>query len=313
LVDKRNSKKAERRPKEKTFKVRWIYQSIGISKQAYSQRLKAGLIRNSEKEKVIAWVIEYRKKLPKTGTCKLYEHLAPILKENHIKMGRNGVNDLLRNRGMLVKKTKRFHITTDSKHFYYKSPNLLTNKEITHSEQVFVSDITYVKTDEGHAYLALVTDAYSRKIMGWSLENNMKVSMVKDALEMAYKNCTFKHENIIHHSDRGIQYCCPDYTQFTESKGFILSTTQQYDPYENAIAERINGILKYEFGLKNTLKSIELAKKMTAEAVTLYNNERMHWSLDFKKPQEVHLEYNLHPNKNYKKEKKNEVKSNLKT
>lgn len=308
MVDQRNSEK-----KEKTFKVKWIYQSIGISKQAYSQRLKADLIRNSEKEKVIAWVIEYRKKLPKTGTCKLYEHLAPILKENHIKMGRNGLNDLLRNRGMLVKKTKRFHITTDSKHFYYKSPNLLTDKEITHSEQVFVSDITYVKTDEGHAYLALVTDAYSRKIMGWSLEDNMKVTMVKDALAMAYKNCIFKHENIIHHSDRGIQYCCPDYTQFTESKGFILSTTQQYDPYENAIAERINGILKYEFGLKNTLKSVELAKKMTAEAVTLYNNERMHWSLDFKKPQEVHLEYNLHPNKNYKKENKNKVKSNPKT
>jgi putative transposase len=308
LVDKRNSEK-----EEKTFKVKWIYESIGISKQAYSQRLKADLVRNSEKEKVIAWVIEYRKKLPKTGTCKLYEHLIPILKDNNIKMGRSALNDLLRNRGMLVKKTKRFHITTDSKHFYYKSPNLLIDKEITHSEQVFVSDITYVKTDEGHAYLSLVTDAYSRKIMGWSLEDNMKVSMVKDALTMAHKNCIFKHEYIIHHSDRGIQYCCPDYTQFVENKGFILSTTQQYDPYENAIAERINGILKYEFGLKNTLKSVELAKKMTAEAVILYNNERMHWSLDFKKPQEVHLEYNLHPNKNYKKEKKNEIKSNLKT
>lgn len=308
MVDKRNSKK-----EEKAFKVRWIYQSIGISKQAYSQRLKVDLIRDSEKEKVTAWVIEYRKKLPKTGTCKLYEHLMPILKENRIKMGRNALNDLLRNRGMLVKKTKRFHVTTDSKHFYYKSPNLLTNKEITHSEQVFVSDITYIKTDEGHAYLALVTDAYSRKIMGWSLENNMKVSMVKDALDMAHKNCSFKHEYIIHHSDRGIQYCCPDYTQFVENKGFALSTTQQYDPYENAIAERINGILKYEFGLKNTIKSVELAKKMTAQAVTLYNNERMHWSLDFKKPQEVHLEYNKHPNKNYKKEKKNEAKSDLKT
>lgn len=227
MVDKRNSKK-----EEKTFKVRWVYQSIGIRKQAYSQRLKADLIRDSEKEKVIDWVIEYRKKLPKTGTCKLYEHLTPILKKNNVKMGRSALNDLLRNRGMLVKKTKRFHITTDSKHFYYKSPNLLTDKEITHSEQVFVSDITYVKTDEGHAYLALVTDAYSRKIMGWSLENNMKVSMVKDALAMAHKNCTFKHEYIIHHSDRGIQYCCPDYTQFVENKGFILSTTQQYDPYE---------------------------------------------------------------------------------
>ncbi len=224
--------------------------------------------------------------------------------ELNIKMGRDAVNDLLRYRGMLIKKTKRFFITTDSKHFFYKSPNLLTDLMIKHSEQIFVNDIKYIKTDEGHSYLALVTDAYSRKIMGWSLEDNMKVTMVKEALEKAYKNRIFNHSNILHHSDRGIQYCCPDYSQFTENKGFILSTTQQYDPYENAIAERINGILKYEFGLKNTIKSLAIAQKMVAEAVELYNNERMHWSLDLKTPQEVHLQYNKQENKNYKREKK---------
>ncbi len=219
-------------------------------------------------------------------------------------MGRDAVNDLLRYRGMLIKKTKRFFITTDSKHFFYKSPNLLTDLMIKHSEQVFVNDIKYIKTEEGHSYLALVTDAYSRKIMGWSLEDNMKVTMVKEALEKAYKKRIFNHSNILHHSDRGIQYCCPDYSQFTENKDFILSTTQQYDPYENAIAERINGILKYEFGLKNTIKSLAIAQKMVAEAVELYNNERMHWSLDLKTPQEVHLQYNKQENKNYKREKK---------
>jgi hypothetical protein len=153
-----------------------------------------------EREKVLNLIIEYRKKLPKTGTLKLYEYLQPKLIENNIKMGRDAVNDLLRSRGMLIRKTKRFHITTDSKHFFYKSPNRLIDIDITHSEQVFVSDITYIKTDQGHAYLALVTDAYSRKIMGWSLENNMKVQMVKDTLAMAHKNCIFKHKNIIHHS-----------------------------------------------------------------------------------------------------------------
>ena len=173
--------------------------------------------------------------MPKTGTLKLYEYLQPKLMEINIKMGRDTVNDLLRSRGMLIKKTKRYFITTDSKHFFYKSPNLLTELKITHSEQVFVSDITYIKTDEGHAYLALVTDAYSRKIMGWSLQDNMKVSMVKDALNMA-------HKNIIHHSDRGIQYCCPDYSQYAENKGFVLSTTQQYDPYE--LSEAISRIPK---------------------------------------------------------------------
>ncbi|PQB06799.1 hypothetical protein BST83_09305 [Polaribacter filamentus] len=252
------------------------------------------------REKVLNLVLEYRKTLPKTGTRKLYEYLEPKLMEINIKMGRDAINDLLRLRGMLIKKTKRYFITTDSKHFFYKSPNLLTDLKITHSEQVFVSDITYIKTDSGHAYLALVTDAYSRKIMGWNLQDNMKVSMVKEALSMAHKNCIFNHKNIIHHSDRGIQYCCPDYSQYAQNKGFILSTTQQYDPYENAIAERINGILKYEFALKNTIKSVEIAQKMVKEAVALYNNQRMHWSLDLKKPQEVHLQYNQHENKNYK-------------
>lgn len=299
MVSKRNSEK-----EKKAFKIKWISESLGITKQAYYQGINRDKIREFELEKVINLVIKYRKTLPKTGTVKLYEYLQPKLMEIKIKMGRDALNDLLRSRGMLIRKTKRFHITTDSKHFYYKSPNLLTDLDINHSEQVFVSDITYIQTDEGHAYLALVTDAYSRKIMGWSLENNMKVQMVKDALAMAHKNCIFNHISIIHHSDRGIQYCCPDYSQFAENKGFVLSTTQQYDPYENAIAERINGILKYEFGLKNTIKTVEIAQKIVAEAVELYNNQRMHWSLDLKKPQEVHLQYNKQKNKNYKREKK---------
>ncbi|EPE9898827.1 IS3 family transposase [Flavobacterium psychrophilum] len=284
--------------------MKWVCQSLGLSKQAYYQQIKRDKARDLQRDKIIEWVIEYRKILPKTGTRKLFEYLQPKMQEINIKMGRDALNDLLRSRGMLIKKTKRYFITTDSKHFFHKSPNLLTDLKITHSEQVFVTDITYIKTDAGHSYLALVTDAYSRKIMGWSLQDNMKVSMVKDALNMAYKNRVFNHKNIIHHSDRGIQYCCPDYSQYAENKGFILSTTQQYDPYENAIVERINGILKYEFGLRNTIKSVDIAQKMVTQAVDLYNNLRMHWSLDFKKPQEVNLQYNKQENKNYKKEKK---------
>jgi putative transposase len=237
--------------------------------------------------------------MPKTGTRKLMEHIENDLIKNNIKMGRDALFDLLRSYGLLVKKTKRFHITTDSKHFFFKSPNLLKDLTLNHAEQVFVSDITYIKVDGGHSYLALVTDAYSKKIMGWKLDDNMKVSLVKEALQMAYKNCIHKHKNIIHHSDRGIQYCCPDFSEFAQNKGFILSTTQQYDPYENAVAERINGILKYEFGLKNTIKNIKIANKMIAEAVKVYNNERLHWSLELKTPQEVHRKYNQQPYKSY--------------
>ena len=136
--------------------------------------------------------------------------------------------------------------------------------------------------------------------MGWKLDDNMRVTLVKEALEMAYKNLTYNHKYIIHHSDRGIQYCCPDYSEFAKKRNFILSTTQQYDPYENAVAERINGILKYEFGLINTIKNIETAQKMVKQAVEIYNNNRLHWSLDLKTPQEVHLNYDKQPYKSYK-------------
>jgi transposase InsO family protein len=275
---------------------------FGISKQAYYQRSRAEKEKEKVKEIVLNEVAKIRKRKSQTGTRKLFEELRPALLENNIKMGRDTLFDLLRYKGLLVRKTKRFHITTDSKHFYYTSPNLIKELEINHSEQVFVNDITYIKTDEGHAYLALVTDAYSKKIMGWSLDDNMKVCMVKQALTMAHSNCQHNHKNIIHHSDRGMQYCCPDYTEFATKKGFVMSTTQQSDPYENAIAERINGILKYEFGLRKTIASIAIARAMIKESVDIYNKERLHWSLDLKTPQVVHNDYNKQKYKSYKRE-----------
>ena len=275
---------------------------FGISKQAYHQRIMADKEREKVQEIVLTEVAKIRKRKPQTGGRKLMKELQPALHRNKIKMGRDALFDLLRYKGLLVRKTKRYHITTDSKHFYYTSPNLIKELQINHSEQVFVSDITYIKTDEGHAYLALVTDAYSKKIMGWSFDDNMKVSMVKEALTMAYKNCQHHLKDIIHHSDRGMQYCCPDYTEFAKEKGFVMSTTQQSDPYENAIAERINGILKYEFGLRKTIASIAIARAMIKEAVDIYNTDRLHWSLDLKTPQMVHSAYNQQKYKSYKRE-----------
>jgi len=280
--------------------MKWIYQCFGISKQAYYQRLKNNSVKENQHKIVLELIRKVRRRMPKTGVKKLYKHIKNKLIENEIKMGRDALFDLVRSYGLLVKKTKRFHITTDSNHFFYKSPNLIKDLEITHAEQVLVSDITYIKIDGGHAYLALVTDAYSKMIMGWKLDDNMRVTLVKEALEMAYKNLIYKHKHMIHHSDRGIQYCCPDYSEFAEKRNFILSTTQQYDPYENAIAERINGILKYEFGLINTIKNIDIAQKMLKQAVKIYNKERLHWSLDLKTPQEVHLNYDKQTYKSYK-------------
>ena len=273
---------------------------FGISKQAFYKRKKAQQTKEVKHQIVLKEVAAIRKKMTQTGTRKLQEHLRPVLLLHQIKMGRDALFDLLRFNQLLIRKTKRFHITTDSHHFFYTSPNLIKDLEITHAEQVLVNDITYIKTDSGHAYLSLVTDAYSKKIMGWSLDDNMKVSMVKEALKMAHGNMAHNRSSVIHHSDRGIQYCCPDYTEFAGNLNLVMSTTQNSDPYENAIAERINGILKYEFGLRKTLPNVEVARKIVKQAVAIYNNERLHWSLDLKTPQYVHQRYNKQKYKSYK-------------
>lgn len=241
-----------------------------------------------------------RKKMPRYGTEKLHLDIKDDLEKNNIKMGRDAFLKFARQHRLLVPRTKRYFITTDSKHFYYKSPNLIKSFTPTGSEQAFVNDITYIKLQDKYIYLALVTDLYSKKIMGYKLDDNMKAAMVKEALAMALNNCEHSRESIIHHSDRGIQYCCPDYSEFAESKAMRLSTTEKYDPYENAVAERINGILKYEFGLIKTIPSIEVAGKMLKEAVAVYNNERRHCSLQMQTPNFAHT-YQQHTYKSYKK------------
>lgn len=213
-------------------------------------------------------------------------------------MGRDALFDFMRKHRLLVRKTKRHHITTNSKHMFYKSPNRLKELEIVKAEQAWVSDITYIKINKDHAYLALVTDAYSKKIMGYKLDTNMKATLVKDALKMALKNSIYSREGIIHHSDRGIQYCCPEFTEFANENGILLSTTQQYDPYENAVAERVNGILKYEFGLIKTLPNLVTAQKMVKQAVRIYNNDRRHYSLEMGTPEFAHKNQ-MHKYKKY--------------
>ena len=116
----------------------------------------------------------------------------------------------------------------------------------------------------------------------------MKATLVKEALQMALKNRLYSHQNIIHHSDRGIQYCCPEFSDYAQNNGMLLSTTQKYDPYENAVAERINGILKYEFGFIKTLPNLVMAKKMIKQAVNIYNKKRRHYSLEMKTPEFAH-------------------------
>ena len=253
-------------------------------------------------------VLEYRKKVGmRTGGIKLCSELKQDFINQDIKIGRDKLYDVLRLHNLLVPKLKNYVTTTNSNHQFRKYKNLIQNKAPTRPEQLWVSDVTYIKTDNGHNYLAIVTDAYSKQIMGYKLNNNnnnnMKTSLWTEALEMAIKNRKYPNKKLIHHSDRGFQYCNPKYTQFTENNGITMSMTEQYDPYENAIAERINRTLKYEYGLKQTIKNTTIAKETAKQAVYIYNNLRTHFSLNLRKPAEVHL----NPNIKYKSYRRNNV------
>jgi transposase InsO family protein len=280
--------------------MKWVYQCFGISKQAFYKRLNVFKKRNLDEQVILDLIREARKELPKTGGLKLYKTIKPALVHNDIKIGRDRFYELLRRHQLLIPKNKRAYITTDSKHHFYKYPNLIAGFIPTAAEQLWVSDITYIKTDQGNAYLALVTDAYSKRIMGYKLDDHMKTSLCIDALKMAISRRKYPNQELIHHSDRGLQYCNPSYTNFAESKGISISMTQQYDPYENAVAERINGTLKQEFGLGKTIVTLKLAQKMIKKAVSLYNSKRMHYSLNFKTPDYAHNSQN-HNYKQYRK------------
>jgi len=224
--------------------------------------------------------------MPRVGTRKLYQLIKPQLLELGIKLGRDGLFTHLRDQQMLVKPRKSYIKTTDSKHWMKKYPNLLKGLEIDKPEQVLVSDITYVESDEGVHYLSLVTDASSRKIMGHELSRDMKAENVVKALHQAARACHHT-ESVIHHSDRGVQYCSSLYQGALKLNRMVPSMTDGYDCYQNALAERVNGILKQEFLLYRCKTFAEL-KVLIGESIMIYNQMRPHLSLGMKTPEEVH-------------------------
>ena len=297
-ISKRNNQK-----KDKPFKVKWIYKCFGISKQAYYKRLKSYNKEEIQYDKLLKLVKEQRDKSGhRTGGRKLYKALKTDMEALNIHMGRNKFFDFLRSYNLLVPKLRNFHITTNSRHHFHKYKNLVKDKVPTRPEQLWVSDITYIKTQHGHTYLALVTDAYSKQIMGFKIANHMKASLCVEALSMAIKNRKYPNMKLIHHSDRGFQYCSSEYVNFAEKHNIQMSMTEEYDPYENAVAERINHTLKYEYGLKNTLKDLDLARKIVKDSVFRYNVFRLHDSLQLRTPVDVHKNPDI-PYKSYKRDK----------
>jgi len=239
-----------------------------------------------EQDPVKGLVMELRRFMPRLGGRKLYHLLKPTFDAQGIKLGRDGFFDYLREQRLLVEPVKRYTKTTHSKHWMKKHPNRLEGQELKRAEQAFVSDITYVETDAGIHYLSLVTDAYSRKIMGYEVSDNMRAESVVKALRQAAKQRQTRR-SLLHHSDRGLQYCSAIYQQELKRHDMTPSMTDGYDCYQNALAERVNGILKQEFLLYKCRNLHEL-KRLVRESVDTYNRLRPHLSLDMKTPEEVH-------------------------
>jgi len=235
------------------------------------------------------------------------------LKSLNIKIGRDVLFNFLRAEHLLIKPKRNFIRTTNSQHWMRKYPNLTKNMTLNGPEELWVSDITYIKTAQGHAYLSLVTDAYSKKIMGYELLDNLSTEGPLNALKSALKNRKYSH-NLIHHSDRGLQYCSSDYTQLLRENNLAISMTENGDPYENSVAERINGILKYEFLLIEGFKDHIQALQAIKESIGIYNECRPHLSCQMLTPNAAHLQKDIQAKKWKKKTSKvftSEVNFNL--
>lgn len=242
-----------------------------------------------EEELVVKQVLLIRKTLPKLGGRKLHHMLQNFMEQHRINMGRDQLFDLLSEQGLLIKKRKRRVSTTNSNHRFRKYPNMTKGLEINRSEQLWVSDITYLSTRQGFVYLSLITDAYSKKIVGYNVENNLATEGCIKALQMALEGRKQRKRLLIHHSDRGIQYCSSAYVELLQSKSVTISMTEKGDPHENAIAERVNGILKDEFNLYQTFRSISHAKSVVKQSVFYYNNHRPHGTCDYLTPQKTEM------------------------
>jgi putative transposase len=244
---------------------------------------------------ILRHVQEQRRLMPRVGARKLHYMLAPQLEGHGINLGRDKLFNILADYGLLVRRRKRRKVlTTNSDHPFKKYPNLIKGMEIKNPGQLWVSDITYIKLKEKYCYLSLVTDAYSRRIMGYCLWPSLKKEGPLRALDMAISGRD-SNRQLIHHSDRGLQYCCADYIGRLNKEQIAISMTEKGDPYENALAERMNGILKTEFGLDRKFDNFGQASAAVAYAIHVYNTFRPHASINYLTPQQAHQQQGLLP------------------
>jgi transposase InsO family protein len=260
---------------------------LGYSRQSYYQGIKFIQQKAYEADIVIDEVLRYRKHQKRLGTRKLLHEMQGFLEAHNFQIGRDAMFNLLAERGLLITKRKRRGcITTLSKHRFKKYPNIIKGFIPIAPNQLWVSDITYIHLSDDFAYLSLITDAYSHKIVGFYLSEDLSAKGPLKALKMALTgnpDC----ENLIHHSDRGVQYCCDEYVKLLQDNTIKISMTENGDPLENPLAERVNGILKSEL-LEEVFVDFKIAQQAIAVACSTYNHLRPHGSIDNLKPVEAH-------------------------
>ena len=263
---------------------------FGKTRQAYYRHLNYKYVEMATEEIVLSLVYEYRNEMGRIG-CRKLQHLINGRLPEDMKVGRDALYSLLERNSLLHKRRHKSVRTTWSNHWMHKYPNLITGVIPTASNQIWVSDITYIETvNDGFMYLHLVTDLYSRKIMGWCLSPTLHAEHTLKALEMAIRNAGCNLTGLIHHSDRGCQYCSERYVSLLKSSGILISMTQSGDPLENAVAERVNGIIKNEWLMHENIMDGNIALKRISEIVNIYNNIRPHASLNYLTPESAYTE-----------------------
>ena len=264
---------------------------FGIDRQVYYRKIKRSLIKQDKAALVVKMVLEIRSQMPRIGSKKLYYLLNRDLKKLNI--GRDKFIDILRANHLLILPKRSYHSTTNSHHRFRKYKNQLLDLQINKPEQVWVSDITYIGKREKPCYLSLITDAYSKKIVGYNVSDNLHTESSLIALKLAIKQRRNKEMPLIHHSDRGLQYCSNEYQKILNKNEIQPSMTQNADPYENAVAERINGILKQEFYIDRYNKDLPIMKQIIKETVHIYNEKRPHLSNHMLTPNQMHEQNKL--------------------
>lgn len=261
----------------------------GISRQAHYQRKRQQQHQQHQAEQVLDWVRQIHHKHKRMGGRKLYHQLQPELRKQGLQLGRDRFFDLLRDHDLLLRPKKRAYRTTWAGQ--WRCENLLTELVITRPNQAWVSDLTYIATEAGFVYLALVTDLYSRRIMGYDLSASLSLEGAARAVQMAIAQAGQPLAGLIHHSDHGVQYTSDPYRTLLTQHHIRSSMGEVGNCYDNAVAERVNGILKLEYGLDDTFVDLAQAQRAVDQAVWLYNHERPHLALDYQKPFQVYVNY----------------------